>query len=108
MSITEHLPSGWTFLSNHTHVLVCLAEDPSARMRDVASRVGITERAAQRIIGQLEKIGAIRKIREGRRNHYLINLEKPLRHPIESHKTIGSLLGMVLSPAEVDRVPSDR
>ena len=108
MSMGEHLPPGWTFLSNHTHVLVCLAEDPSARMRDVASRVGITERAAQRIVGQLEKIGAIRKMREGRRNHYLINLDKPLRHPIESHKTIGSLLGMVLSPAQIDRVSLDR
>jgi prophage antirepressor-like protein len=88
-------PHHWTFLSNHAHVLVTLAQDPWARLRDVADNVGITERAAQRIIGQLERAGALTKEREGRRNHYLINEDVPLRHPLESHKTIGSLLRMV-------------
>jgi predicted ArsR family transcriptional regulator len=86
----------WTFLSNYAHVLVCLAEDPSARLRDVADRVGITERAAQRIVGHLEDANVLTKAREGRRNYYCIDLNCPLRHPLETHKTVGSLLKMVL------------
>lgn len=97
MSKIKHLNGSWTFFSNYTHVLVCLAEDPSARLRDVAEQVGITERAAQRIIGHLEDAKVLRKEREGRRNHYRIDMECPLRHPLESHKTVGSLLKMVLS-----------
>lgn len=96
MSKINHLNGSWTFFSNYAHVLVCLAEDPSARLRDVAEKVGITERAAQRIIGHLEDAKVLRKEREGRRNHYRIDMESPLRHPLESHKTVGSLLGMVL------------
>jgi len=88
----------WTFLSNYAHVLVCLAEDPSARLRDVAARVGITERAVQRIIGQLEDGKVLKKVRDGRRNHYEINLNQPLRHPLEAHKTVGSLIAMVHEP----------
>ena len=86
----------WTFFSNYAHVLVCLAEDSSARLRDVADRVGITERAVQRIIGHLEDATVLTKEREGRRNHYRIDMDCPLRHPLESHKTVGSLLKMVL------------
>lgn len=96
MSKINHLNGSWTFFSNYAHVLVCLAEDPSARLRDVAEQVGITERAAQRIIGHLEDAKVLRKEREGRRNHYCIDMECPLRHPLESHKTVGSLLRMVL------------
>jgi len=84
------------FFSNYAHVLVCLAEDPSARLRDVAERVGITERAVQRIVSHLEEAMVLTKEREGRRNHYSIDMECPLRHPLESHKTVGSLLKMVL------------
>lgn len=86
----------WTFFSNYAHVLVCLAKDPSARLRDVAEQVGITERAAQRIVGHLEDAGVLSKERQGRRNHYQIDLEQPLRHPLESHRTIGDMLHMVL------------
>lgn len=96
MSRINHLSSSWMFFSNYAHVLVCLAEDPSARLRDVAERVGITERAAQRIVGHLEEAMVLTKEREGRRNHYRIDMECPLRHPLESHKTVGSLLRMVL------------
>ena len=85
----------WTFLSNYAHVLVTLAQDPSARLRDVAERVGITERAAQRIIGHLEDGGVLSKERDGRRNRYRINESSSLRHPLESHKTVGSLLKML-------------
>lgn len=96
MSRINHLCSSWMFFSNYAHVLVCLAKDPSARLRDVAERVGITERAAQRIVGHLEDAMVLTKERVGRRNHYRIDMECPLRHPLESHKTVGSLLKMVL------------
>lgn len=90
--VTSH---AWTFFSNHAHVLVCLARDPSVRLREVAAMVGITERAAQRIVSQLEAAGVLSKEREGRRNHYLIDERAPLRHPLESHRTVGTLLRMV-------------
>lgn len=93
----------WTFFSNYAHVLVTLAQDSSARLRDVAEKVGITERAVQRIVAELEHVGVLTKEREGRRNHYLIDKSCPLRHPLESHKTVGSLLNMVLENKQTDR-----
>lgn len=86
----------WTFFSNHGHVLVSLAKDPTARIRDIASQVGITERAVQTIVNQLEEAGILVKNREGRRNSYEIQMNVPLRHPLEEHKTVGNLLKMVL------------
>ncbi|HKB05220.1 MAG TPA: helix-turn-helix domain-containing protein [Gemmataceae bacterium] len=86
----------WTFLSNHAHVLISIAADPELRMRDVAMRVGITERAVQRIVAELEEGGYLRIIREGRRNRYEVNPDLPLRHPLESHRTIGHLIDLVL------------
>ncbi len=94
-------PSSWTFLSNHTHVLLCIAQEPDARLRDVALRVGITERAVQKIVGELEDAGALTRLREGRRNLYMIHPECPLRHSIEQHQTIGKLLALVLSPTQL-------
>ena len=94
----------WTFLSNHGHVLVCLARDPDARLRDVALAVGITERAVQKIVSDLEEAGVVERVREGRRNRYRLFLERPLRHPIEAHRTVGSLLGMVLDEPSVRRL----
>ena len=85
----------WTFLSNYAHVIVILANDPWARLRDIALEVGITERAVQRIVGQLEQAGVLTKEKEGRRNHYVVDRTIPLRHPLESHKTVGSLIDMV-------------
>ena len=82
----------WTFLTNHAHVLLCIAQDPGTRLRDVASRVGITERAAQRIVADLEAAGYLERRRVGRRNHYEIHSEHRLRHPIEDEVAIGSLL----------------
>lgn len=90
----------WTFLSNYALVLITLARDPSARLRDVADKVGITERAAQRIVGQLEEAHVLTKVRDGRRNHYHIDLDCPLRHPLDAHKTVGSLLDMLLDEHE--------
>ena len=93
--VTESIHN-WTFLSNYAHVLVCLAENPDARLRDVADKVGITERTAFRLIGELEDAGIVERAREGRRNHYVINTEAHLRHSIEEHCTVGELLQTVL------------
>jgi len=96
----------WTFLSNHAHVLLCLAQDPDARLRDVALSVGITERAVQKIVSDLEQAGALVRERAGRRNSYRLNLDVPLRHALESHKTVGTLLSLVLDRAGLKRVRS--
>lgn len=98
------MTSSWTFLSNHAHVLLCIANDPDIRLRDVAERVGITERAVQKIVSELEEGGALTRIRDGRRNSYVIHAECPLRHPIEQHQTVGKLLGVVLTPAQIRAV----
>lgn len=77
-------------------MLVCLADNPDARLRDVADKIGITERTAFRLIGELEEAGVLERAREGRRNHYVINREAHLRHSIEEHCTVGELLKTVL------------
>lgn len=87
--------SGWTFLTNHAHVLVCISQEPDARGRDIAARVGITERAAQAIVADLVADGYLTRRREGRRNHYEIHHEAPLRHPLERHRSVGELLDAV-------------
>lgn len=89
----------WTFLTNHGHVLVCLSRDPQARLRDVAELVGITERAAQRILADLVEAGYVVRERVGRRNRYLLRVEQSLRHPLECDQTIGELLRAVGVPA---------
>lgn len=85
----------WTFLTNHSHVLIVLYHNPSIVLREVASLVGITERAVQRIIADLEEEGFIEREKVGRQNHYRILTDQPLRHPIESHRTIGDLLDLI-------------
>ena len=85
----------WTFLTNHSHVLLCLVEDPEQRLRDVAERVGITERAVFRIVADLEEAGVITRRREGRRNQYEVHGDRPLRHAVEAHRTVGDLLGLL-------------
>ena len=85
----------WTFLSNHGHVLVCLAHDPDVRLRDVADEVGITERRVAAIIAELEEAGIVSRERVGRRNTYTVNRRAKLRHPVESHRTVGDLLKAV-------------
>ena len=87
----------WTFLTNHAHVLFCLAEDPSARLRDVAERVGITERAVQRIVSDLHEGNYISIQKEGRRNTYSINEQKVLLDPVEENVRIKDLLGLVFT-----------
>lgn len=87
--------SRWTFFTNHTHVLVLLYEDPTLVLREVAQRVGITERAVQRIVHELEEAGFLKKERVGRQNRYTITLGQSLRHPIESHCSVDSLLRLI-------------
>lgn len=83
--------TSWTFLTNHSHVIICLVRDPEMRVRDLATEIGITERAVLRILAELETEGVLNKSREGRRNRYAINLNFPLRHPLESQYTLRKL-----------------
>lgn len=85
----------WTFLTNHTHVLVCVSENPELRIRDMAELVGITERATQRIVAELVAAGYLEKSREGRRNRYRVVTSEPLRHPLERSHSVGELLRAV-------------
>ena len=96
--------AGWNFFSNYAHVLVCLAENPDARLRDVAERVGVTERTAFRLVTQLEEAGILMRVKEGRRNSYVIEASEHLRHPIESHCTVGEFLETILSPANFKKI----
>ena len=86
----------WTFLSNYSHVLVCIAATPDVLVREVAAKVGITERATQRIVAELEDAGYLSHERIGRRNHYQVNADLPLRHPLEDHLSIGDLLRVII------------
>ncbi len=101
----------WTFLSNHAHVLLCIAREPEIRLRDVAERVGITERAVQRIVADLEADQYLERARSGRRNRYRLHPELPLRHPVVAHRDVGALLALVLESQEIPRLtanpPSD-
>ena len=84
--------SRWTFLTNHLLVLACLARDPELRIRDMADLIGITERATVQILSQLEAAGYLTKARVGRRNHYTVHAELPLRHPMHNGRQVGELL----------------
>ncbi|MFK5636073.1 MULTISPECIES: helix-turn-helix transcriptional regulator [unclassified Ornithinimicrobium] len=86
---------GWTFLTNHGHVLVCLAVNPEALLRDVATSIGITERAVQQIVGDLERAGVLIRLRVGRRNSYVVRRDELFRHPVEGGVTIGDFMDLV-------------
>jgi DNA-binding MarR family transcriptional regulator len=88
----------WTFFTNHGLVLLALAQDPRARLRDITDRVGITERAVRRIIGELVEGGYVSRSREGRRNIYVVHGERPLRHPMESHQNVAAMLAGLVDP----------
>ncbi len=85
----------WTLFSNHGHVLLFLANDPEARLRDVAQSVGITERAVQKIVRDLQDGGILSVSKHGRRNRYRVHTRKSLRHPLEAHRTVGNLISMM-------------
>jgi predicted transcriptional regulator len=86
----------WTFLTNHAHVLVCITEDPNARLRDLAERVEISERAVKRIVADLEHTGYISRKRFGRRNQYEVHLEQTIRTPVTHGLEIGALLALLV------------
>ncbi len=85
----------WTFLTNHSHVLLCVVQEPEVRMREIAQLVGITERAVQRIIVDLERAGYLVRVRHGRRNRYEVREHLPLRHAVERHERVASLIALV-------------
>ncbi len=94
--------SAANLLTNHAHALLCLAKEPGVRLREVASCVGVTERAAHRIVCELQEAGYITRHRVGRRNFYEIHVDAPLGHPLEGGRTVGDLLAPF-----VDRPKSD-
>ena len=87
--------SVWTFLTNHFHVLACLSRDSELRIRDIADLIGITERATVQILRQLEASGYLSKTKVGRRNHYTVHGELPLRHPLNNGRQVGELLRVI-------------
>ncbi|MBC7374058.1 MAG: MarR family transcriptional regulator [Frankiales bacterium] len=92
MRAVESAPvRGWTFLTNHAHVLLVVRRDPQVRLRDIAAAVGITERAVQLIVSDLEAGGYLRRTRVGRRNTYEVT-GGPLRHPVEQGWAVDDLL----------------
>jgi DNA-binding transcriptional ArsR family regulator len=88
----------WDFLTNHAHVLLSVSQDPGIRLRDIAAAVGITERAAHRILSELVEEGYVLRERHGRRNRYKVKPELPLRHPLVQEREVGDLLNVLLRP----------
>jgi len=95
-AVSAPVAPGWTFLSNHAHVLMCLAKQSDPTVREVAARVGVTERAVHKILAELEEGGYVSRQRDGRRNTYVVHGRRALRHPIESHRTLDDLIAAVL------------
>jgi len=92
----------WDFLTNHAHVLVCVARDPGIRLREIAAAVGITERAAHRILSELVDEGYVVRERQGRRNHYQVKTELPLPHPLAREHELGDLLDVLVGSTSPD------
>jgi hypothetical protein len=93
-------PAGhWDFLTNHAHVLICVARDPGIRLRDIAEMVGITERATHRILSELVGEGYVLREKQGRRNRYEVVPELPLRHPLVQEREVGDLLEVLIGSA---------
>jgi predicted transcriptional regulator len=92
--VNQTITPTWTFLTNHAQVLVCIANDPGVRLREIAERVGITERAVHRIVVELGDAGYVTRERNGRRNQYTVNSDIPIHDPIarERDQNIGQLL----------------
>jgi DNA-binding MarR family transcriptional regulator len=90
----------WRFVTNHAHVLECIASNPAARLRDIAAAVGVTERTVAAIVSDLEEAGYLTKTRVGRNNHYEVRDELPLRHPQHRHHTVGELISFLEAPAD--------
>jgi len=87
--------SSWTFLSHHAQIFLCIARDPDVRLRDIATAVGITERAVQAIVNDLVDAGYVDRARVGRRNHYAVHPDVPLRHRLQGDLDAGTLLRLL-------------
>ena len=92
---SDETGTGWTFVTNHTQVLLCIARDPDIRLRDIAAHIGITERAAQRILADLVESGYVVRQREGRRNRYTVNPDLRMRHPAQAGHDVGEMLDLL-------------
>ena len=93
----------WTFLTNHSHVLICIAKQPDIRLSEVADLVGIGERSVHRIVHDLESAGYLRVIKEGRRNVYEIDLDQPLRHPLEADHHVRAIITPLVGKSKVTK-----
>lgn len=93
------LNSEWTFLTNHAHILLCIAEKPDSRLRDLAQRVGITERAVQGIVADLSQGKYLEVVRVGRRNAYVVSRNRAFRHEVEKHKKMKDLIDLIIDKA---------
>lgn len=105
--MTERSAPDWAFLTNHARVLICIAHDPGIRLRDIGEQLGITERAAHRIIAELAAAGYVSRQRNGRRNHYTINVHLPLPDAIARKQSIGELL-RILTATHGSKQPTSR
>ena len=95
--------TSWTFLTNHSHVLICIAKQPDIRLSEVADLVGIGERSVHRIVHDLESAGYLRVIKEGRRNVYRIDLDRPLRHPLEADHHVRAVITPLVRKSKVTK-----
>lgn len=93
--MNEEQPLSWTFLTNHSHVLICLARDPDLRLRDLAKLVGITDRAVSTLLDELETAGYIKRTKVGRRNRYEVHVDRPMRHQVERGHQVGELIDVM-------------
>jgi DNA-binding IscR family transcriptional regulator len=93
----------WGFLTNHARVLVCIAHDPGVRLRDIAERVGITERSAYGIVSDLTEAGYVVKEKDGRRNRYLVQVHQPLHEPTPRETSIGEVLNLLVGTTSATR-----
>jgi DNA-binding Lrp family transcriptional regulator len=94
-------PATWSFLTNHARVLICIARDPGVRLREIGDAVGITERAAHRIVTELAAAGYVSRRRIGRRNYYTIRTELPVPDSLARDRRVGELLGILTASAAV-------
>ncbi|MBK8295450.1 MAG: helix-turn-helix domain-containing protein [Solirubrobacterales bacterium] len=105
------MTGNWGFFTNHAHVLICVAHDPGARLRDIANEIGITERSTHKILSQLVGEGYVVKERTGRRNSYTVQKDMSLKHPLVEEQKVGELLHVLLkmkSPKDRREGPSER
>jgi hypothetical protein len=96
----------WSFLTSHARVLVCIAHDPGLRLRDIAERVGVTERRAYDIVSDLADAGYVVKEKEGRRNRYRVQADQPLREPTARETSIGEVLDLLVDSGAQSRRPT--